>query len=136
MWITNCGPSTCSVKIGCWSAPGDCPGTVDQGGIAVALREFADERGRVWQVCDVLPTYVERRSGTDRRRQPRPGTRERRQKRQHRMMVAPRFRSGWLVFETRTERRRLGPIPPGWEYWTDTQLRVLLNDAEVLRSLL
>lgn len=105
-------------------------------GIAVALREFADERGRIWQVCDVLPTYVERRSGTDRRRQPRPGTRERRQKRQHRMAVAPRFRSGWLVFETRSERRRLGPIPPGWEYWPDNQLRVLLHDAEVLRSLL
>lgn len=102
----------------------------------MALREFADERGRVWQVCDVLPTYVERRSGTDRRRQPRPGTRERRQRRQHRMAVAPRFRSGWLVFETRSERRRLGPIPPGWEYWPDNQLRVLLHDAEVLRSLL
>lgn len=101
----------------------------------MALREFADDVGRVWQVCDVRPTYIERRSGTDRRRRPRPGTMERRQRRQHRMVVAPRFRAGWLVFETRNERRRLGPIPTGWEYWREDQLRSLLHDAEVLRSL-
>lgn len=100
----------------------------------MALREFVDERGRMWQVCDVRPIYIERRSGVDRRKAPRPGTADRRQRRQHRMVVAPRFRAGWLVFDTRGERRRLGPIPPGWEYWDDGRLRSLLDDAEVLQS--
>lgn len=101
----------------------------------MALREFADERGRLWQVCDVLPTYIERRSGTDRRTRPRANSLERRQRRQHRMVVAPRFRSGWLVFETRSERRRLGPIPPGWQNWPEQKLLDLLQEAEVLRAL-
>lgn len=100
----------------------------------MALREFRDERGRTWQVCDVRPMYIERRSGIDRRRTARPGKPDRRQRRQPRMMVAPRFRGGWLVFDTRGERRRLGPIPQGWEYWDDHELRSLLRDAEILQT--
>lgn len=100
----------------------------------MALREFSDERGQKWQVCDVSPTHVERRGGGERRRRPRSGTPDRRQRRGHRMVVAPRFRAGWLVFECPTERRRLGPIPPGWDYLPDSELLTLLRDAELLRS--
>lgn len=101
----------------------------------MALRELTDDRGRRWQVCDVSPTHVERRSGAERRRRTRPGAVDRRQRRGHRMVVAPRFRSGWLVFESPTERRRLGPIPPGWDFLPDEELLTLLRDAESLRSL-
>lgn len=101
----------------------------------MALREFQDERGQTWQVCDVSPSYVERRSGVERRRAARPGKPDRRQRRQHRMAVAPRFRAGWLIFETRAERRRLGPIPPGWNYMPEDELRTLLQDAEPLRAI-
>lgn len=101
----------------------------------MALREFKDDRGETWQVCDVQPSYVERRSGVERRRTARPGTPDRRQKRQHRMRVAPRFRAGWLIFEAGTERRRLGPIPPGWDFLPDSELCSLLRDAEPLRAL-
>lgn len=99
----------------------------------MALREFQDERGAPWRVCDVVPSHVERRSGSDRRKQKRLGIPERRQRRQHRMIVAPRFRAGWLVFESAAERRRLGPVPAGWDRWPDEELRTLLRDAETLR---
>ena len=101
----------------------------------MALREFRDDRGQSWQVCNVQPSYVERRTGAERRRTPRPGTVDRRVRRQHRMTVAPRFRAGWLIFESRTERRRLGPIPAGWEQCGDEELCAMLRDAETLRSL-
>ena len=100
----------------------------------MALREFTDEGGHRWEVCDVSPAYVERRSGVERRRQPRPDAVERRKHRQHRMVVAPRFRNGWLIFESADERRRLGPIPPGWHVWPESELRSLLRDAETLRA--
>lgn len=100
----------------------------------MALREFTDDGGHNWQVCDVSPAYVERRGGVDRRRQPRADAAERRRLRQHRMVVAPRFRFGWLVFESAEERRRLGPIPPGWAVWPESELRSLLRDAETLRT--
>ena len=98
----------------------------------MALREFMDERGRMWLVCDVRPAYIERRGGVDRRKASRPGSPERRQRRPHRMVVPPRFRAGGLVFDTRGGRRRLGPVPPGWELRGDDELRALLADAEVL----
>lgn len=101
----------------------------------MALREFRDDRGQSWQVCNVQPTYVERRSGVERRRTLRPDAIDRRVRRQHRMIVAPRFRTGWLIFESRHERRRLGPIPPGWEGCADEELCAMLRDAETLRSL-
>lgn len=50
------------------------------------------------------------------------------------MVVAPRFRAGWLVFDTRGERRRYGPIPPGWDRWDERELRSLLEEADVLQS--
>jgi len=102
----------------------------------VALREFIDERGNHWQVCDVNPGYIERRSGADRRsRSRRAGMPERRVRRQPRMVVAPRFRTGWLVFESNGDRRRLGPIPPGWEFASERDLRGLLYSAEQLRPM-
>lgn len=101
----------------------------------MALREFTDDRGDAWQVCNVQPSYVERRSGADRRQVPRAHAADRRKHHQHRMIVAPRFREGWLIFESPEERRRLGPIPPGWEALPDEQLRSLLGDAETLRTI-
>ena len=33
------------------------------------------------------------------------------------------FRSGWLCFQSPTERRRLAPIPPGWQHCEERDLR-------------
>ena len=41
--------------------------------------------------------------------------------------VPEQFRGGWLCFQSFTERRRLAPIPLGWEGWDD---RTLLSASE------
>ena len=78
-------------------------------------REFTDERGESWRVWDVHPDSLERRMANDHHLRP---AHERR-----------RTPHGWLAFENRYERRRLAPIPEGWQEMDATQLRHLLADA-------
>lgn len=40
------------------------------------------------------------------------------------------FRSGWLVFDSGAQKRRLAPIPPGWDSLTDGELALLIGRAE------
>lgn len=39
------------------------------------------------------------------------------------------FRSGWLCFQSPTERRRLAPIPLGWQHWEERELLGALEDG-------
>ena len=51
---------------------------------------------------------AERRSGDDRRaEEKKPGV--------MRATIAPEFTYGWLCFETVGEKRRLAPVPEGWD---------------------
>ena len=43
------------------------------------------------------------------------------------------YRSGWLCFESSTEKRRLTPLPSGWESLPLEQLSGLLGTAEQVR---
>lgn len=36
---------------------------------------------------------------------------------------------GWLVFECEVEKRRLGPVPEGWDALPDDDLALLLKSA-------
>ena len=86
-------------------------------------RSFRSSAGVEWQVWSVIPGQVredERRHGYD-RRSPDPvirykGTERRagddRRRHQH-SPVLPL--TGWLVFDSPGERRRLMPFPPAWE---------------------
>jgi len=56
-------------------------------------------------------TGPERRTGLDRRRI-------------HRT-VSPGLENGWLTFESAAEKRRLAPIPAGWEDLGDAGLEEL-----------
>lgn len=69
----------------------------------MAYREFTDDGGRAWRVWDTYP--------------------------QKRELVSPGFQDGWLSFEADGEKRRLAPVPPGWEEGTEVHLRVLLRAA-------
>lgn len=40
------------------------------------------------------------------------------------------FRSGWLAFDSGTQKRRLVPVPPGWDALTDGELALLIDRAE------
>ncbi len=41
--------------------------------------------------------------------------------------MPPAFRAGWLCFQSANERRRLAPIPYGWQDWDE---RTLLGALE------
>ena len=90
----------------------------------VTHKTFKDKQGRIWDVWQVHPSAAERRffqrrvvdevrsdeperrTGLDRR------TGEPRDPRAH---VAAEFAYGWLCFETAGEKRRLAPVPEGWD---------------------
>ncbi|MFL5558925.1 MAG: hypothetical protein ACJ794_09885 [Gemmatimonadaceae bacterium] len=91
----------------------------------VTHRTFKDRQGRIWDVWQVHPSAAERRfvqrrvhdgdridsaerrSGMDRRQSQEPLARP--------ASVAKEFTYGWLCFETVGEKRRLAPIPEGWD---------------------
>lgn len=70
-------------------------------------RLFDDGRGVSWDVWAVYP------EGRPSQLSALPGT----------------FQSGWLVFESSTEKRRLSPIPSGWMTLPLTELRKLCEEA-------
>ena len=92
----------------------------------MSYRTFTDSGGKRWEVWLVTPAAAERRR-VDRRvsksAADSPGgladrrhTPDRRKSPFHRqVMVSTEFSDGWLCFESEGEKRRLAPVPPGWE---------------------
>ena len=72
----------------------------------MALRDIVDEHGTSWQVFDVHPASEH---GATRLRET--------------------FVGGWLCFLSDKGRRRVAPIPDGWEDMNDQSLRRLLSIA-------
>jgi hypothetical protein len=107
----------------------------------VSYRTFLDSKGKRWEVWLITPAAAERRmidrrassAGSakyqgelDRRRTP-----ERRRGPFHRSgAVASEFSKGWLCFETEGEKRRLAPVPPGWEEAGPDRLATWLQAAK------
>jgi hypothetical protein len=91
----------------------------------VAHRRFSDGHGRAWEVWEVHPTMTERRSA----RQTTPLLFERRRHGASRPSLPGGLASGWLAFESKSERRRLSPIPEDWANGSDAQLADLLERA-------
>jgi hypothetical protein len=69
------------------------------------LREFVDEGGKAWLAWSTVP-----RSGAN---------------------VRARYAEGWLSFQGGggEDRRRLAPLPEGWEHASDDELRAYLRSA-------
>jgi len=93
----------------------------------VSYRTFLDSTGRRWEVWLVTPAAAERRKA-DRRAGPADGsnalegfadrrrTPERRKSPFRRnVVVATEYSNGWLCFESEGEKRRLAPVPEGWD---------------------
>jgi hypothetical protein len=74
----------------------------------IQQRVFDDIRGKRWRVFAVHPsrTTVERAA------------------------LPEGFREGWLSFEADDEKRRVAPIPEGWEQLTIEELRLLCQRAQ------
>lgn len=97
----------------------------------MAHREFRDERGRLWEVWDVIPERRDRRSGIDRRKHARE-TFDRRKLRVLSAVITGDLAKGWLVFSSVAERRRYTPVP---ERWIDASDSELMRMCEVARPL-
>ena len=81
------------------------------------LRRFTDNEGVRWRVWDVNP-HVNAES--------RPYIPSR---------VAAKALPGWLCFESAVERRRLSPIPTGWETRSEQELAAFCSTAQVVPRL-
>lgn len=76
------------------------------------MRKIRDAAGVEWTVYEVNPALGEWRS----------------------MGALPEsHRNGWLCFECETEKRRLLPLPEGWQQMPMEQLAVLLMHAAQVR---
>jgi hypothetical protein len=64
---------------------------------------------------------VERRSGLDRRTVS-----------QRRITLGEGYGRGWLTFESLDQKRRLIPIPGGWDSATQEELRILCAKAKLV----
>ena len=105
----------------------------------MAYRTFTDADGVDWNVWTVIPQLADRRTGKERRGSPsddpaveKRRTRERRRglpDHQPRIKLHQGLEGGWLAFESFRERRRLAPIPPGWETASDWQLDRMCRKA-------
>ncbi|HEY6089427.1 MAG TPA: hypothetical protein VD771_06515 [Gemmatimonadaceae bacterium] len=91
----------------------------------MSYRTFLDSTGRRWEVWLVTPAAAERRKvdrraaaagepfakGGERRHTP-----DRRKSPFRRAVaVASEYSQGWLCFESEGEKRRLAPVPLGWD---------------------
>jgi len=107
----------------------------------MSLRNFKDAGGTEWRVWDVVPykTYAGERRASD-RRVAQSGAYtgpERRTGRDRRIRTAtlmtPGLENGWLCFENQADKRRLTPIPSGWDEAAETELEGLLERARSVR---
>jgi hypothetical protein len=73
----------------------------------MAYRNFTDEHGQRWEVFDAAFPAAQAR-------------------------LAKHY-PAWLCFDSATEKRRLSPIPDGWEHASTEQLQNLLALAEPVK---
>jgi hypothetical protein len=93
-------------------------------------RQFVDSKHTTWEVWDVEPAHAERRGSADDRRRSRRTSGERRQlEDRSRVRIKTTLARGWLAFESRHDKRRLSPIPTGWEALDPSALEQLCEQA-------
>ena len=78
----------------------------------MAHRTIVDEQEQVWDVFAVSTVASTAR----------------------RVLVQADLQSGWLAFQCGEQRRRLAPLPPGWDEMSDTALRALMDKASPIAS--
>lgn len=93
-------------------------------------RQFTDSKQTTWEVWDVEPGHAERRAGGgERRRSSRNSGERRRVQDRARVRIKSDLAHGWLAFESRHDRRRLAPIPDGWDELDADSLERLCQSA-------
>lgn len=82
------------------------------------LRGFTDAGGTEWRVWQVLPYALDAQ----------PGAADTATTTRMSLNGTP-FANGWLCFESAAEKRRLAPIPEGWEFLDPKVLEALCGNA-------
>jgi hypothetical protein len=77
------------------------------------MRQIRDAAGVEWVVYEVNPAVTTWRMSAS---------------------LPEGYRNGWLCFESPTEKRRLTPLPTGWQDYPIEQLSVLIGSAVPVRS--
>jgi hypothetical protein len=95
----------------------------------MAHRVVTDPRGIAWDVWEVFPSEPGRRAA--RKRVPSSDSRSG-QRNDVRVVVSEQLKNGWLAFQSKNERRRLAPVPSGWDSFDDERIVALLTEAEVV----
>ena len=95
-------------------------------------RQFIDSKRTTWEVWDVEPSHAERRlqKDGDRRRKGRTSGERRQVEDRARVRIRSELSHGWLAFESKHDRRRLAPIPNGWEALDESALERLCDQAK------
>ena len=93
-------------------------------------RKFTDVLGVDWEVWEVYPRLLERRLLRERRALGRVSA-ERRHVPVGRPTLPRQIVGGWLAFQSRHERRRVIPVPDGWEECSDRELQGFLSQSKV-----
>ena len=84
---------------------GSGPGLAEHG--PMAIRDFTDSAGVTWRVWSTTPARG--------------------------AVFEHSHKAGWLTFESAEVRKRLAPIPPGWEEATVERLDLMCRAADVVR---
>jgi hypothetical protein len=93
-------------------------------------RQFVDSKRTTWEVWDVEPEDAERRRRpADRRGNPRASGERRHVEDHSRVRIKVELSGGWLAFQSKHYRRRLAPIPVGWETMDPSALEQLCEQA-------
>jgi hypothetical protein len=77
----------------------------------MAHRRIVDNREQVWDVWEVKTTPATAR----------------------RIHVQPDLEAGWLAFQCGEQRRRLAPLPVGWDEMSDRALLGLMDQASEIK---
>ena len=84
------------------------------------LRGFTDSTGVEWRVWEVYPGLgVQKTRSNEMTRTSLKNT---------------AFAEGWLCFESSAEKRRLAPIPSGWEFNDDKLLEQMRDQATLVKA--
>jgi hypothetical protein len=78
----------------------------------MALRSFTAGDGTQWNVWNVVPTLA---------------------RNERRLTLSVGMTEGWLCFDSGVSKRRIVPVPLGWESWSDRELERALSSADEVR---
>ena len=95
----------------------------------MALREFPDSAGRIWEVWDTHPKEMNS-AGTGESTFSKYMADQIVRGGSQPTSVRHEYQAGWLTFKLGDHRRRLAPIPAQWESADDATMRSYLDSAQ------